>query len=61
MDPVVVPAVPASNAGNSVQAPIQPKAAPRGWGKVDASNVVDESMPSLADSMAASKGKKGKR
>ncbi|XP_075265706.1 uncharacterized protein LOC142358127 isoform X2 [Convolutriloba macropyga] len=40
--------------------PLTPKAAPRGWGKVDVTpQVLDESLPSLAESMATSG--KGKR
>ena len=39
--------------------PVVPKAAPRGWGKVEAAPaVLDDTLPSLADSMAATKGKR---
>jgi len=57
-DPVVVP--PTQQA--MPNASIQPKAAPRGWGKVESPPAIhDESLPSLADALAAPKSKRAGR
>ncbi len=53
-----VPAAPAARR-STTDTVLVPKAAPRGWGKVEPANkVLDDTLPSLADSMAAGKGKR---